>query len=215
MSGFWFDLNLYFSQAVSFITTQCLNAFSSTQGIFLWDFIMRVKVLVAQSCPTLCDPMDCSPPDSSVHGILEAGVLEWVAIPISRVSSWPRDWARVSCIAGGFFTIWATRETHHSATFTPHPHLPSPWTWTWNYLVASYMFSKSLFRKLALFYQRILAQKYLWICPLGPSWNVCFHWEFMYVNRVYIFCGNGILRDCCFIIFRILRKKPAGASNWI
>ena len=44
-------------------------------------------VLVTQSCPTLCDPMDCSPPDSSVHGILQARILEWVAIPFSRGSS--------------------------------------------------------------------------------------------------------------------------------
>ena len=50
-----------------------------------------------QSCPTLCDPMDCSPPGSSVHGILQARILEWVAIPFSRVSPRPRDWTRVSC----------------------------------------------------------------------------------------------------------------------
>ena len=54
--------------------------------------------------------MDCSLPGSSVHGILQARVLEWVAIPFSRVSSHPRDWTRVSHTAGRFFTIWATRE---------------------------------------------------------------------------------------------------------
>ena len=53
---------------------------------------------------------DCSPPGSFVHGILQARLLNWVAIPFSGVSSWPRDWARVSYIAGRFFTIWATRE---------------------------------------------------------------------------------------------------------
>ena len=47
---------------------------------------------VTQSCPTLCDPIDCSLPDSSVHGILQARVLEWVAIAFFRGSSWPRDW---------------------------------------------------------------------------------------------------------------------------
>ena len=51
----------------------------------------EVKVLVAQSCPTLCDPMDCSPPGSSVLGIFQARILEWVAIPLSRGSSWPRS----------------------------------------------------------------------------------------------------------------------------
>ena len=60
---------------------------------FLSEFnLTRNKVLVAQSCPTLCDPMDCSPPGSSVHGILQARILEWITMPSSRGSSWPRDW---------------------------------------------------------------------------------------------------------------------------
>jgi len=62
-------------------------------------------VLVAQSCLTLLDPMDCGPPGSFVHGILQARILEWTAIPFSRGSSWPRDPTRVSCIAGRFFTL--------------------------------------------------------------------------------------------------------------
>ena len=52
---------------------------------------MTVKVLVAQLCPIFCDPMDCSPPGPSVHGILQARILEWVAIPFSRGSSQPSD----------------------------------------------------------------------------------------------------------------------------
>ena len=51
-----------------------------------------------------CDPMDCSPPGSSVHAIFRARMLEWVALSFSRGSSWPREWTRVSCFAGGFFT---------------------------------------------------------------------------------------------------------------
>ena len=66
-------------------------------------------MLVAQLCPTLCDPMDCSRPGSLVHGILQAKILEWVAIPFSR-SSQPRDRTQGSHTAVGFFTIWATRE---------------------------------------------------------------------------------------------------------
>ena len=62
-------------------------------------------VLVVHSFPTLCDPTDCILPGSSVHGILQAGILEWVAIPFSRGSSQPRDQTQVSCIAGRFFTI--------------------------------------------------------------------------------------------------------------
>ena len=69
----------------------------------------KVKVLVTQSCLTLCDSMDCSPPGSSVHRILQARILEGVAVLVSRASSWPRDWTRAFRIAGRFFTIWATR----------------------------------------------------------------------------------------------------------
>ena len=61
-----------------------------------------------QSCPILFDSTGCSPPSSSVHGILQARIPEWIAIPFSRGSSRPRDWIQVSCIAGSFFTIWAT-----------------------------------------------------------------------------------------------------------
>ena len=59
----------------------------------------QLKVKVAQSCPVLCDPMDYT-----VHGILQATVLEWVTFPFSRGSSSPRDQTQVSYIAGGFFT---------------------------------------------------------------------------------------------------------------
>ena len=73
---------------------------------------MKVKVLVAQLYPTLCNPMDCSPLGSSAHGILQARIMERVAIPFSRESSQPRGWTWVSCIASRFFIIWATREAH-------------------------------------------------------------------------------------------------------
>ena len=64
---------------------------------------------VAQSCQTLCDPMDCSLPSSSVHGIFQVIVLEWIAIFFSRGSSQPRDGTWVSCIVDRHFTICATR----------------------------------------------------------------------------------------------------------
>ena len=70
----------------------------------------KVKVLIAQSCQTLGDPMDCTPPGSSVHGTLQARILQWVAILFSRGSSEPRVQTQVSCTAGRFFTIWASRE---------------------------------------------------------------------------------------------------------
>ena len=64
-----------------------------------------VLYLVPQSCLTLCHSMDCSPPGSSVHGILQAKILEWVAMPFSRGSSRPRDQIQVSCIVGRVFTV--------------------------------------------------------------------------------------------------------------
>ena len=69
-----------------------------------------VQLLVAQSCPTLCDPIHCSPPGSSVHGLLQARIVEWVPFPFFRRYSQLREWTWVSCIAGRFFTMWATRE---------------------------------------------------------------------------------------------------------
>ena len=87
----------------------CISSLLST--------VKKEKVWVTQLCLILCDPMDYNPPDSSVHGILQARLLEWVAIPFSRVSSQPRDWTQVSRFAGRFFTHWATRET------------PKRWRW--------------------------------------------------------------------------------------
>ena len=69
------------------------------------EMALKSEVLVAQVCPTVCAPRDCSPPGSSVRGILQASILEWVAILFSRVSSQPRDQNWVSHIAGRFFTI--------------------------------------------------------------------------------------------------------------
>ena len=77
----------------------------------------RVVIMkVAQSCPTLCDPMDYT-----VHGILQARILEWVVFPFSSGSSQPRDQTQVSCIAGRFFTSWATREAQEHWSGYPIP----------------------------------------------------------------------------------------------
>ena len=72
------------------------------------------SMLVVQSCLTLQDPIDCSPWGSSVHGILQARILEWVTISSSKGSSQPKDGTQASCIAGRLFTVWATKEvTRH------------------------------------------------------------------------------------------------------
>ena len=80
-------------------------------------------VLGAQSRPTLCSPTDWSLPGSSVRGILEARISQWVAISFSRGSSQHTDWTEVSCIASGFFTDWATRETNHISIFKRRFHV--------------------------------------------------------------------------------------------
>ena len=80
----------------------------------LYTSICSMLCLVAQSCLILCNPMDCSLPSSSVHGILQARILEWVVYPFSRGSSQTRNQTRVSCVAGRFFTSWATREDPHT-----------------------------------------------------------------------------------------------------
>ena len=101
--------------------------------------------LVTKSRPTLCNAMDCSPPGSSVHGILQARILEWIAISFSRGSSWPMEPTRVSCICRQILYLWATWEalcdqlllfSHQFASNSLWPHglqhtrppcpLPSP-----------------------------------------------------------------------------------------
>ena len=103
-----------------------------TPGIYIILYIKWSEVKVIQLCLTLCDTMDytvisvisylkwsescsvlsdlCDPMGYTVHGILQARILERVAFPFSRGSSQLRDWTQVSCIAGGFFTSWGTRE---------------------------------------------------------------------------------------------------------
>ena len=66
---------------------------------------------VAQSCRTPWDPRDCSLPGSSICGIFQARILEWVAISFSRGSSWPRDWTRSPALQADSFTVWAIRES--------------------------------------------------------------------------------------------------------
>ena len=77
-------------------------------GWSLWPYCPPPQGEVAQSCPTLCDPVDCGLPGSSIHRIFQARILEWVAISFSKGSSWPRDWIQVSYVAGRRFTIWAS-----------------------------------------------------------------------------------------------------------
>ena len=108
----------------------------------------KVKVKwseVAQLCLTLCDPMDCSLPGSSVRGIFQERILEGVAIAFSRRSSPPRDWIQVSSIAGRCFTIWATREVKSRMDWSSSDqliyglvtHSKESWHWHWSHSVMS------------------------------------------------------------------------------
>ena len=89
------------------------NPGTSEEGTVTWGPTADWKKKeseVAQSCPTLCNPMDCKLPGSSVHGILQARILEWVAISFSKGPFQPRDQTQVARIAGRRFTVWAMRE---------------------------------------------------------------------------------------------------------
>ena len=128
----------------------------------MWRYVTWQKELVTQSCLT-ATLWTVAHQASLSMGILQARILEWVVMPSSRVSSWPRDWTRVSCMAGSFFTIWATREAQHDRTIclimvalnqmsvfpqiqmlTPNPHCDSTGKWSslWEVIrsaVASWM----------------------------------------------------------------------------
>ena len=111
---------MWLGKITSKFICQDLSFISITSGVNDCIWVVRnwlsagqvcaVLWLVAQSCLTLRDPMDCTPPGSSNHGILQARILEWAAMSSSRGSSQPRDWTQVSRIAGRFFTVWVIRE---------------------------------------------------------------------------------------------------------
>ena len=90
--------------------------------------------LVTQSCLTLCNSMNYSPLGSSVQGILQARILEWIEMPISRGSSWPRDWTQVSFTAGRFFTGWTTREEDDWDIFCEPDSGPGPGGGNWRHV---------------------------------------------------------------------------------
>ena len=100
----------------------CYGEKSTSKDYCVFPFIC-VCVKVTQSCPTLYNPVGCNLPGFSVHGILQARILEWVAIPFSRGFSQFRDWTQVSHIAGGFFTSWDTSEAQEYWSGLP---IPSP-----------------------------------------------------------------------------------------
>ena len=109
------DVGLWTNKLCSLLVIKVMDSLSSG---FLSYSESEVKVEVSQPCLTLCDPID-----DTVHGLLQARILEWVAFPFSRGSSQPRDQTQVSCFAGRFFTNWATREAQEYWSGQP---IPSP-----------------------------------------------------------------------------------------
>ena len=95
-----------------FFNQEWMPAFSVAFCVYWYDQFHLKIFLVLFETPYR-PHMDYRPPGSSVHGILQARILEWVAIPFSRGSSQPRDWTWVSHITGRFFTVWATREAQY------------------------------------------------------------------------------------------------------
>ena len=99
------------------------------------SYLFTHSALVIKSCLTLVNPWTGG---CSVHGISQASVLQWVAISCCRESSWPQDWTQVSCLAGRFFTSWASREAHFPhgrvcmeiliSQFIPLPWYPASWS---------------------------------------------------------------------------------------
>ena len=145
---------------------------------------------VAQSCLTLCDPMDCSLPGSSVHGIFQARVLEWIAISFSRASSQPRDWTQVSRIVDRRFTVWATREVltmciawwiFTNETFTGAPKLPVvPIHCQISLLIFDFMQRKSFVIYSLVFI--FLGSIYLWASPM------VLHVAMVHFHQCTIYC---------------------------
>ena len=95
------DLSVPSFHSIS-ICFMCFEALSFSTCIFR---VVTAATKLLQSCVTLCNPMEYSPAGSYVHGILQARIMEWVAIFFSRGSSQPKDQAWISSIAGGFFTV--------------------------------------------------------------------------------------------------------------
>ena len=128
-------------------------------------------VVSSLSCPTLCDPIDCNPPDSSVHGIFQAGILEWVAISFSRGSSRPRDRTHISCTGKWFLYYTATREA-------PRPTPP----WKLALMNNIFLLSKDFETKSSLFN---------FFPPLASlSWGINLKWIYEFLLGVIGVSGS-------------------------
>ena len=121
-----FYYNYYYYFFISWDSLSFMEKLKGTIDITMYllsSHLHKVKVFVAQLCPALCNSMDCSPPGSSVHGTLQARILEWVAFPFSRGSSQPRNRTQASRIASRFFTCLSHQGSYTSIT-SPTVNIP-------------------------------------------------------------------------------------------
>ena len=125
-----------------------------------YKYSLKIKVSVTQSCLTLCDPKDCSPPGSSVHGIVQARILEWFAIPFSRGSSWPRDQTWVFYNAGRFLTT----EPSLVAIILPIGNFSESWG---DFQNAVWIGPHSLLENVQYFFSNIL----YWFCSFPENYT--------------------------------------------
>ena len=128
--------------------------------------VIPVLVLVVPSCLTLCDPMDCTLPGSSVNGILQARTLEWVAMPSSRGSSKPGIKVRSRALAGRFFITWATKEAHRGlnpSSFSGQAQFP----WEGYYLTLSFRGEMKVLNHRSI--SVLLSSKNTNLCSLPPG----------------------------------------------
>jgi len=138
--------------------------------------------LVAQLCPILCgpwNPMDCSPPASSVHGILQARILEWVATCFSRESSQPRGQTHVSCIGRWVLYHWVTWEAHNS--------FYQGWSWTIRMSLNVGLENTHWFSRVSL--------HQFW-CTIDMTYLFTFHWKVHRIWPVKTLTVSGSFGDC-------------------
>ena len=119
----WFTICGSFMCTVQWFRIFC-RSYSITGYYKMLGIISYFFLKVTQPCLTLCDPMDYT-----IHGILQARILEWVAFPFSRGSSQARDQTQVSHITGRFFTSWAIKEAHNSLCYTVNAHWALSTSW--------------------------------------------------------------------------------------
>ena len=131
-SGWWEKLELNFSlrwsPRVRWLLRYPRDRQENSTTLSIWKYLSNLLggahsewSEVAQSCLTLCNPVDCSLPGFSIHGIFQARILEWVTISFSRGSSRPRDRTWVSCIGGRHFNFWAEEGTNRLPMSRPRP----------------------------------------------------------------------------------------------